>query len=315
MVSGFLITRLIARQPEGLLKPDLRSFYSRRIGRIVPLLALVCLIGAWLISHAPSQTPQYEACLKSSEAVIGPAHWLTIATFTCNWYVTFFSTRGYKGLQWDILWSLSIEEQFYFFYPFILRLSKKLKELVGFLVFLILLGLLVRGINCSIWKAVLSYNSFQNFDAIALGCLLYLTFKFFETGLRKNKWVCGVLCLCGLVLAGLVYIRVSPWHHFYFYWFGRFGLSLGVAFFLLGAMARDWFESRYWSWLALPGHLSYGMYLLHPLVLYFLWNFLKGQNLWVGFFILTVVTTLVGYVSFRFFEMPVNLWIRKRLNP
>jgi peptidoglycan/LPS O-acetylase OafA/YrhL len=73
VVSGFLITRLMARQKEGLWKPDLRQFYVRRIGRIIPLLTVVCLVGAWMIYHAPPRTPQYEQCIKTPEAVMGLA--------------------------------------------------------------------------------------------------------------------------------------------------------------------------------------------------------------------------------------------------
>ena len=50
VVSGFVITRLIASEPGGLFNPDFKEFYIRRIGRIFPLLVLVCLIGIIVIS-------------------------------------------------------------------------------------------------------------------------------------------------------------------------------------------------------------------------------------------------------------------------
>lgn len=316
VISGFLITRLIARQEEEPWHPNLREFYSRRIGRLIPLLTVVCLAGAWMIYHAPPQTPQYEHCFKTPEAVIGLAHWLTIATFTFNWYITLFCTQHlYMGLQWDILWSLSIEEQFYFFYPLLIRFLKREKDLATILVFLILFGLITRGINIFLYPDLLSYNSFQNFDMIALGCLLYLSSARWGKGLQKNGLLCVGLCLAGLSLAISVYLHISPGPELWSYWFGRFLLGLGLFVFLLGAMAGNWFKSSYLKVLALPGHLSYGMYLLHPLVLYFMWDLLKAQNVWIGFLIFTISTTLIAYVSFKFFEMPMNLWTRKQINP
>src|ERR1700722_13679505 len=50
VVSGFVITRLLASRPQGLLAPDLRYFYARRAGRLLPLLLLTCLIGVTLIA-------------------------------------------------------------------------------------------------------------------------------------------------------------------------------------------------------------------------------------------------------------------------
>jgi len=316
VLSGFLITRLIARQKEGLWNPNLRNFYARRIGRIIPLLTVVCLVGAWMIYHAPAQTPQYEQCIKTPEAVMGLAHWLTIATFTFNWYITLFCAQHpYRGLQWDILWSLSIEEQFYFFYPLLLRYLKREAALVGFLVFFIFFGLVTRGINIFMYPNLLSYNSFQNFDMIALGCLLYLASARWGKRLQKNSLVCFGLCLGGFSLAVSVYLHISPGPELWSYWFGRFLMGLGLFIFLLGAMAANWFESKYLKVFALPGHLSYGMYLLHPLVIYFMWDLLKTQNVWLGFVILMFLTALIAYGSFRFFEMPMNLLIRQRLNP
>jgi len=315
VISGFLITRLIACQSEGLWNPNLRDFYTRRVGRIIPLLTLVCLVGAWMIYHAPPLTLQYEQCIKTPDSIMGVAHWLTIATFTFNWYITLFCAHPYLGLQWDILWSLSIEEQFYFFYPLFLRYLKKEAALGAFLIFFVFFGLITRGINIFMYPDILSYNSFQNFDMIALGCLLYLTWARWGNKLRNNTWSCIGLCLFGFSLAVSVYTHIAPGPELWSYWFGRLLIGLGVFAFLLGAMSRNWFESKYLRVFALPGHLSYGMYLLHPLVLYFMWSFLKAQNIWVDFIVFSVITTLIAYGSFRFFEMPMNFWVRKRLNP
>ncbi len=314
LISGFLITRLIASQPEGLWDPDFRFFYARRIGRLIPLLTLVCLVGAVLIQYAPP-TSAYQECLKSPDAKLGPAHWLSIATFSFNWYITLFCAKHpYQGLQWDLLWSLSIEEQFYLFYPLLLKGIKKETALIGFLFFFIVFGLVTRGINIFLYPEMLSYNSFQNFDMIALGCLLFVVWNKWSGVIKSCPGFCFFLCCSGLLLGVFIYFHIAPRPELWSYWFGRFLLGVGAFMFLLGAMSERWFETKYLKLLALPGRLSYGMYLLHPLVLYFAWNILRLQSVWVSFLIFVVVTTLVAYGSFKLFEMPMNFWIRKRLS-
>lgn len=109
VLSGFLITTGIVRGVDGGQGLRLRSFWTRRIRRLVPgmLIALVsCTALAWL---AVAEFP----------AGLG-RQWLGALTYTSNWVMIadggdYFAHASPPLFQH--LWSLAIEEQFYVLWP------------------------------------------------------------------------------------------------------------------------------------------------------------------------------------------------------
>jgi peptidoglycan/LPS O-acetylase OafA/YrhL len=326
VVSGFVITRLIASQPEGLFNPDFRNFYSRRVGRIFPLLILFCFIGIVVICLFSTQSRAFEHLYKDPNMPMTPIFWISIATFSFNWYQIFSSyihENHNLGLHWGLLWSLSIEEQFYLFYPYALKQLRNKKNLILFLSAFIILGPLSTRVFSYFFPNNLfpEKNSFSNFGLIAIGCLLYLVSTQYEQYLSKNHNKCIQSCLLGVSLIGIFY-----WHSYasindwWFFWGPVFWepwiptlLAFGVFFFLLGGLHLDIFNSKYWSVLGWIGKLSYGGYLYHVFVLYLLWPFLTGKNEFLGFFAFVAVTFVWAELSYRYFEVPANLYIRKLL--
>ena len=284
VVSGFLITRFIAQRPEGLLKPDLGAFYSRRAGRILPLFALTVILGlvAWFF---PASGPM-GFCLKNPDAGFSIPFWGSLATFTFNWYRAFFAHPIHDfGLHWDILWSLSIEEQFYIFYPLALWRVGGNKFLAGWLGFFMLLGPMVRGLGVLLAPDSFYWNlnSFAEFDLIAMGCLLFMTSQSLEKELRERKTAALVLCLAGAFILSKTFMALPTPLDYERRVFGPTFIGSGVFLFLLGGFHLDWFESKFLAGFALPGRLSYGGYLLHPAVLFLLWPLLSAQSEKVAF--------------------------------
>lgn len=316
VVSGFLITRLIAQGAGGLEKPGLRYFYSRRIGRIVPLYFFVVLAGLFLLFVLPFHDPNaFANTLQVGRGPLQPLFWVSVATFTVNWYVTFFNSLNPVGGIWGILWTISVEEQFYLFYPLLLGALRNKRDLASCLGFFIFFGLVTRFINVWFYPQVISYNSFQSFDQIAMGCLLYLASERWGEFLSGKKSICLALIASGVCLTALVYTHVPEKPELLWAVGNRFFLSSGVFLLLLGSLHQGWFEGRLFNLLSLPGRLSYGIYLIHVLILYLIWGLLSGMNLlWAGM-IFTGLTLAAAYVSYRFFEMPMNRRIRKTLNP
>ncbi len=318
VISGFVITRLIASGPGGLFHPNYRDFYVRRIGRIIPLLALTCLLGLGVSCLWPSTSPGLEHCIKDPNASFTAFFWTSIITFCFNWYIVlakpFYLFSSY-GLQFSVLWSLSIEEQFYFFYPFLLRLLGQRRNLTVFLGILIALGPLTLMLGNAIYSNFTDFskNSFASFGLITLGCLLYLTVDLSRDYLSKNRNDCFYLCGTGLLLIGVTYWHVIVRINYWWNALGQTLIGIGVFFFLLGALHLDFFSSKRWAFMGRLGKLSYGGYLYHPLVLFLLWPFLAGKNEFLAFFIFASATFGLAELSFRFFEIPANLWIRKKL--
>jgi peptidoglycan/LPS O-acetylase OafA/YrhL len=312
VVSGFLITRLIALQPPGLFKPDLRKFYFRRIGRILPLFLLILAVNS-LYSFQELMGLHLQL-----SSVFHPLFWVSLATFSFNWYRAFgpSPSPGF-GLHWDILWSLSVEEQFYLFYPLFLCGLRNKRNLFLFFLFFILLGPWVRAVGVyhylhnDYWKM----NSFALFDLIAMGGLLYLTVERFGPTLRKKPRWCLLFLSAGLFLFLEIYLQTVAKAMFQLKIWGPSAIGLSVFLCLLGGLHLKVFELNRLRFLTLPGKLSYGIYLWHILVLYCLLTFLKKYNEWPDFLIFILLGTTVAWLSYRFFEQPANLWVRKTFNP
>lgn len=118
VISGFLITRLLLGDIEDSGTIDLVSFYMRRIKRILP--AMLTVIATTMLACYVLR-PEALNSLRSDA--------LASLLFIANWY---FQLQGisyfekFQGLQMlQHLWSVSVEEQFYAFWPFALLIIAK----------------------------------------------------------------------------------------------------------------------------------------------------------------------------------------------
>src|SRR5262245_29066706 len=104
VLSGFLITRLLLKEFDATQSISLTKFYTRRVLRLVPALILY-LIATLVITYG-MHPGEFVRELK----LVGFA-----LAYLTNWRMAF---------GWDylldptaIIWSLSIEEQFYLLWP------------------------------------------------------------------------------------------------------------------------------------------------------------------------------------------------------
>ena len=118
VISGYLITTIILKgQSQNSF--SLVEFYSRRIKRIFPSLIVVlsfCLVSGWFILLAN----EYEGLGK---------HIAAGSVYLSNFILQ--SESGYFDTAAELkpllhLWSLSIEEQFYLFFPVLLIIANRL---------------------------------------------------------------------------------------------------------------------------------------------------------------------------------------------
>lgn len=117
VISGYLITSIILKETsQGTFR--LRNFYIRRVRRILPILFTVMLASltfAWLYMM-PDEVKEYAGSVLSS------------LSFVSNIY--FWQEDSYWAVESKLkpflhTWSLSVEEQFYIFYPVIILLLLK----------------------------------------------------------------------------------------------------------------------------------------------------------------------------------------------
>jgi peptidoglycan/LPS O-acetylase OafA/YrhL len=111
-VSGFLITSITLRRWGELSNVNLRGFYLFRFARIAPLLFLLLAVLSGL--HFANV---HNFAVTAKTGGIGRALFAAL-TFHIN---VLEARRGYLPGNWDVLWSLSIEEMFYLFFPLVCR--------------------------------------------------------------------------------------------------------------------------------------------------------------------------------------------------
>ncbi len=158
VLSAYLITRLLLTERERNGKIDFKAYYVRRTLRIWPLYFLVVVLAAVEWSRRDGAPPG---------AI------LSLATFTANWYQVV--TKGFNGSSAVVLWSVSVEEQFYLVWPFVLaRLSVRgLRNLCVAMILLAFVGRIVIAATRQDFEPVW-YATTSHLDSLALGTLLAL---------------------------------------------------------------------------------------------------------------------------------------------
>jgi peptidoglycan/LPS O-acetylase OafA/YrhL len=188
-ISGFLITSITLRRWGSLSSVSLRDFYLLRFARIAPLLLLLLAI---LSALHFAELKDFVVSAKTGG--LGRAL-LAALTFHLN---LLEARRGYLPGNWDVLWSLSVEEMFYLFFPLLARLLGRGKFFAGILMVFIVLGPLGRTVLAHgnpVWE---EYSYLGGMDAIALGCLTALVvsrISFSPSALRAFGSI-GIALLC-----------------------------------------------------------------------------------------------------------------------
>ncbi|HET7538367.1 MAG TPA: acyltransferase [Polyangiaceae bacterium] len=108
-ISGFLITTLLLREKARTGSVALADFYVRRALRLLPLYYAALLAYAVFALCSSSTLPQRAHFF----------HTLPLyATFTANWFADFAVPHA---ILFSFAWSLCIEQQFYAFWPWLVR--------------------------------------------------------------------------------------------------------------------------------------------------------------------------------------------------
>jgi peptidoglycan/LPS O-acetylase OafA/YrhL len=310
-ISGFLITLVSLRRFGSLAKMRARTFYRIRFARIAPLLLLLLAVLSVLhLIHA-------EGFRISPSCATLPRALLAAITFHVNWLE---AAHGYLPANWDVLWSLSIEEMFYLFFPLACLLLLKWRRGMPAFVLLLLLFVGMGPFARTVWSTnpIWQGTSYLGgMSGIALGCLTALLTDRFQ---RSNQIGPNVHPLLEIQIAGallmlLIVIR-PPWH--WVQWLGRSGtddtvLSLGTCLVILATVLRSR-EGRAWSgpirWF---GRHSYEVYLTHEFVVVWMSALYvrvhHGSPLaWIA--VEVVFSALLGAVVAHWFSEPMNRRLR-----
>jgi peptidoglycan/LPS O-acetylase OafA/YrhL len=307
VISGFLITGLSIRRWGQLSHIHLGRFYRMRAARILPSLLLILLVlSALHLAGAPEFT------IPPERASLGQALWSAL-TFHINWLE---GHRGYLPGDWDILWSLSVEEMFYLLFPLLCILLRREALLLIPLAGLLILGPVNRTLlaDQDPWA---QYAYLSCMDGIALGCLAALA----GARLQLSQRTLRMALAAGAGIACLVIVTCNEDSHT---GLARFGLHVtlletGVALMLLalGGGVGNASLSIGTGWVRIVGRSSYEIYLFHMLVvlgLIALFKRLKPATSMIPLWYLAmlVLSVLTGLLISKYYSEPLNLRLRSR---
>jgi peptidoglycan/LPS O-acetylase OafA/YrhL len=309
VISGFLITTWSLKRWGTPAQIDIRQFYRMRFARIVPcLFALIAILSILHLTH------RYGFVINTKRAPTTlPRALLAALTFHVNWLE---STRGYLPASWDVLWSLSVEEMFYVFFPLVCRFTRNLSGFISVLAGFVIIGPFARTVltQNSLWQ---DYGYLACMDGIALGCLAAIIVRKF----RFSTWVLRAFQACGAALCILI---IAFRHTTWILGLPKAGLNvavleLGTAFMLIDMQLR--FETGSGTPLAVNaifrwfGRNSYEVYLTHMFVVwplmrifYDLHQPINYAPLWFG--AITALAGALGFLVAKFYSEPLNRRLR-----
>jgi peptidoglycan/LPS O-acetylase OafA/YrhL len=286
VISGFLITLGLIRSKAKVQTTGttLYKFYVRRFLRIFPIYYLTVFI--LLIFYFD----------KMSSAI----WWYLL--YLCNFHSIHIQDWGVGGH----FWSLSVEEQFYLVWPFIILLlpNKRLPIAIGSS---IILSLAVKSYwyvkDFPFWWGYM--HPLASLDALAIGALLSYLYSFYPEQLRKtlyNPWLALLIAvqMVLVIVAGSFPSVAFIYHIGVRTSFGLFSLWLvGRASFGFSGIMASILESPPLRYI---GKISYSIYLFHVFIPGMLMGleFPKNDNL--RFLLYGAVTIGLSSISWYLFE-------------
>lgn len=325
VLSGFLITYLLLKEKEQNTKINIRFFYLRRVLRIWPLYFLILFICFLII-------PLFTTSLPLNFPVYALNLWLNKALYLFFLGNFDYLIHGISNNVVGVLWSVSVEEQFYLFWPLLLIFCPR-KHLAKVFITLILFSTLYRlfGTSGVTLNLMLKYHTFSCISDLAVGalfaqlCTNEKTLEFFIN--IKKHWI-DLFYAAGLLLIifrfdiyNLEPVNAKDPKHYSHILKSIMPVvySFFFAFILIEQVfaKNSIFKIGKIPFVSKLGKISYGLYCYHMaamfLVVYF---FIKlgysaihpsATLLFIEAIIAFSLTILISAISYKHFEKPFLL--------
>ncbi len=264
-LSGYLLTSLLLREREQSGDINLRAFYARRTLRIWPLYYF-SLVLAFLLTRIPASIIAAPPFLGNLFVPIHLKSYFFMSIFLFNF--NFDNCLGTNPtLFMAHLWSISVEEQFYLFWPWFARYVPR-RRIVAIPIVMIAVAVIARAIslplkfNVPVWN-----NTFTRLDPIAVGILIALAPRLNpRPALRLVLVLAGFAAwqfaayYCGLI-GQLSTLKISM---------GYPAVALGSGAFLLATLGTKSLRSgsALVRCLIYLGKISYGLYVYQQIALF-----------------------------------------------
>lgn len=311
VISGFVITQMLIHEQEKLGTINLRLFYFRRFKRLTPALALVVsftlLVGGLLISPALQEISLItgiSALLMSSNVIIA------------------LKTGGYFDAAAERnpllnTWSLSVEEQFYIFFPTVLLMSFVFKKNNGWrknlpifsLTVIALLSMaslliseIISGLPGKVSMAFGFYSPITRAWEFVAGALLPLIFRGYQST-KRVSWICEYLGITFVFLGFWCVNSKTPWPGLMtlFPVIGTVLLIFSGTFSKSNTLVSKILRSRLLNHL---GDISYSWYLWHWPFIVFAASLFDSNPITLTF--AALLSLIPSVLSYRLVENPIR---------
>jgi peptidoglycan/LPS O-acetylase OafA/YrhL len=297
VLSGFLITWTLLRESERCGNVSIRDFYIRRGLRIFPafyIFAILHLAITWLMHGKLSSSA-----------------WADYAS-------AFFYVGNYRHALSPHLhqylghaWALSIEEQFYFIWPWVLSsFQRDLRRLTHILIAVILAADIYRIVlffEFHVARTWLNFTFDSRVDHLLVGCLLAVMLKrgvlsHFWEFMTSRIWIS--LVIFGSIVASIALDARYGLAYKYGVTFVIDPLLTAVLLVQVIAFANTWA----WGWLnwgvtRYVGRISYSMFLYQGVTNYWAVHIFKGRSRFVVLAAAVSLALLVGSISYYAVEL------------
>lgn len=314
VLSGFLITYLLLSEKQRRGDISTKDFYIRRILRIWPLYFIIVILGFFVFPVIPI----------FNEPLRDQYYFDADFFKRLPFFLLFLPNLGFVFFRSPYLcaqtWSVGVEEQFYAFWPWIIKSKKPLQTLLKVFV-------IVGAVLCLTWFYVFKISSldestkqritdgyelfFSQFRILTMmigGVGAYLVFA------QKDK-ILHFLFRKDVQIIVYIILILMLWNSFHVPGFNMEFYGIFFCFFILN-VARNpnsivYLEQPIIHYL---GKISYGIYIYHPAIIILCVNtihWLFGKNLSYPTFNLLLypsailLTVAVCELSFRFVESPL----------
>lgn len=289
VLSGYLVSGLVFIEIEKYGSFDVKRFLIRRGLKIYPSYYFAILLGI-LISFFAHNKYQLDQII--SEAL-----------FICN----YFKIKNY----W--LWSISVEEHFYFILSLLLFVLHKRKKLnFKQIVFVYLFFLLIAGVSTiyNIANNNLKFDTFikshMNFHSLFLGVLLFYMNRYKRDKLtffyNHKNWLL-IISLFLIILPQLKFIPITP----IFVYLINFFVSVFLGVILMFSIEKNSLRNNIVvKFLASIGLYSYPIYLYHGYINQLSKRIITNNDhlYWIYFFSYIFGSLLFGMLLSKLIEYP-----------
>ncbi len=309
VISGYVISASLARNPNPDFFKFTLSFYAKRAIRILPAL-IACLLITGIITtlFVP------ESWLSSTTKKTGLFAYLGLSNYALVWYNDGYFSPRVDFNPYTHTWSLAVEEQFYIFFPLILFIWMKYRErknLLGMMAKWLLSGLLILSLVYAYYETTKDpsrayYLLPSRFWELASGALLFKLHthnKFLPSSENRAR----LFLFVGLIFTtlGLIYADKSA---FPFPW--AILPVIGTVFLISGVLSdhtnkpliQKTLEGSIFVYI---GKISYSLYLWHwPVNVLFRWT-IGLDTLFVQCLAIALSFTL-AIASYYLVETPIR---------